>query len=67
MPILRRRMLNLMLVAAVGGEFAAHALLHALRPSMGVTTRLPRDAHLLDRQGCRVPGQAAADQRARNA
>ncbi len=52
---------NRTLVAAVDGEFAAHAL----RPSMVVTTRLRHDARLLDRQGCRVPGQAAADQRAR--
>ncbi len=45
---LRRWLPNRSIVAVMDGEFAALDLLHALRPSMVVITRLRKDARLFD-------------------
>ena len=45
---LRRWLPGRPIVAVMDGEFAALELLHALRPSMAVITRLRRDARLFD-------------------
>lgn len=45
---LRRWLPNRSIVAVMDGEFAALELLHALRPSMAVITRMRKDARLFD-------------------
>jgi len=45
---LRRWLPKRAIVAVMDGEFAALDLLHALRPSMAVITRMPKDARLFD-------------------
>ncbi len=45
---LRRWLPNRPIVAVMDGEFAALELLHALRPSMAVITRMRKDARLFD-------------------
>jgi len=46
--ILRRWLPKRAIVAVMDGEFAALELLHALRPSMAVITRMRKDARLFD-------------------
>ena len=46
--VLRRWLPNRSIVAVMDGEFAALELLHALRPSMVVITRMRKDARLFD-------------------
>ena len=46
--ILRHWLPNRAIVAVMDGEFAALELLHALRPSMAVVTRMRKDARLFD-------------------
>ncbi len=57
---LRRWLPNQSIVAVMDGEFAALELLHALRPSMAVITRMRKDARLFEPPPCHEdkPGRA---------
>ncbi len=57
---LKRWLPNRPIVAVMDGEFAALELLHALRPSMAVITRMRKDARLFEPPPCHddKPGRA---------